>query len=98
MKHVIASAIFLIVSMSSVLACRASYWFAAPDYIAPYTCPNTNTTNRLYKESYWSVKYPQQTGFTNVLSSGSGKCGVESPMLAPFLHPRGSRQPLETSS
>lgn len=71
MKTMVASAIFLIVGISSVLACTAAYWPAGPDYIAPFTCPNDFS---LYKESFWSVKYPEQVGFTDVTSSGGGGC------------------------
>jgi len=76
MKTVVPSTVFLLFfALSSVLACTASYWSAGPDYIPPFTCPNRNTINKLYKESHWSVKYPYQVGFSTVNSSGTGKCG-----------------------
>jgi hypothetical protein len=87
MKTMAASAIFLMVGISSVLGCVANYWEAAPDYIRPYTCPNINTPNNLYKESFWSVKYPEQVGFTSVISSGTGKCGTSLLQCWPIFWP-----------
>jgi hypothetical protein len=88
MKTMVASAIFLMVGVSSVLACAAVYWPAGPDYIAPFTCPNVNTTNNLYKESYWSVQYPEQVGFTSVTSQGTGKCGIDVQCWPIFYSPQ----------
>ncbi|HXU39970.1 MAG TPA: hypothetical protein VN937_26690 [Blastocatellia bacterium] len=72
MKTIVAAAMFLILGISSAFACVADYWSAGDDYIPPFTCPNTGTPNNLYKESYWSVKYPEQVGFSSVTSSGHG--------------------------
>lgn len=77
MKVVFASIVFLFMGIAIVLAeCVADYWPSAPDYIQPFTCSDLNPPNEttLYKESYWSVKWPLQTGFTSVISQGYGKC------------------------
>jgi hypothetical protein len=87
MKTVVAAAMFLILGISSALACAADYWSAGVDYIDPYTCPNVNTPNKLYKESYWSVKYPAQSGFTSVVSTGTGKCGIQQTCWPIFYTP-----------
>jgi len=69
--HLFASAIFLIVGISSILACTAIYWSNAPDFAAG-DCTGGIVSN--YKESYWSVQYPSQVGYQAVTSKGNGEC------------------------
>ena len=83
MKAIVASAIFLLLGISSALACVADSWSAGPDYIQPFSCP----TAFLYKESYWSVQYPEQPEYTSVVSSGRGKCN-DSLQCWPIFHTR----------
>ncbi len=74
MKIMAASAIFPLIGISSALACVADHWSAGPDYIAPFSCQSFPDTSGLYKESYWSVQYPEQPGFSSVRSEGRGRC------------------------
>lgn len=73
----VGAAIFFFVGLGSALGqCVASYWTNAPDYVPPFECvaPPGIGFYRLYKESYWSVQYPQQVGFATVTSQGFGEC------------------------
>jgi hypothetical protein len=86
MKIMFASAIFLLVGISSVLACTANYWSNAPDVHTGGPC-NSVDVNTLYKESYWSVQYPQQVGFTTVKSFGFGECNSTASCWPLFYSP-----------
>jgi hypothetical protein len=68
MKAILGSVIFLLVGISVAFGCRAHEWSAGTDYLS------SGCTLSLTKASYWSVKYPNQTGFTNVTSTGHGEC------------------------
>lgn len=74
MKAILSSVLFLFLGISSVCACVADSWHIGPDFIAPFTCPNLGSAPPLYKESYWGVKYPEQVGYEDVTSDGTGRC------------------------
>src|SRR5713226_7186270 len=80
-----ASAIFLVVGISSVLACTAIYWSNAPDYTYGDCTIGGIVSN--YKESYWSVQYPSQVGYQAVTSSGNGECSQSASCWAIFYTP-----------
>ena len=80
-----ASAIFLVVGVSAVLACRAIYWPNAPDLLYG-NCSAGNVVSN-YKESYWSVQYPSQIGYQAVISRGNGECSQSASCWALFYTP-----------
>src|SRR5437660_8758033 len=81
-----ASGIFMLVGVASVLACTAIYWSNAPDFIDGNCSVGTIVNN--YKESYWSVQYPQQIGYQPVTSSGHGECTSTLSCWAIFYTPQ----------
>lgn len=70
---VIAAALFLVLSLSSVFAnCVASYWSTGDDTVSG-NCVGTDPHSN-YKQAHWAVKYPTQVGYTNVDPEAFGEC------------------------
>ncbi|HEY3135951.1 MAG TPA: hypothetical protein VGL29_07980 [Blastocatellia bacterium] len=86
MLIVSTAAMFLLIGVVTVLACTADYWQNAPDSTTG-NCSQGGIVNN-YKESYWSVKYPLQTGYTSVVSKGNGQCTSTVPCWAIFYTPQ----------
>src|SRR5947207_203542 len=80
MKAIFAAGTFLLLGVVSVLACSADYWSNGADQFQGGPCSN-NYPTWVYKNSYWAVKYPLQTGYTPVNSYGAGQCMSSIPSL-----------------
>jgi hypothetical protein len=71
---VVGAALFLLLSLASVaVACVANYWSTGPDTFLGGPC-DTFFREVVQKTSHWAVKYPAQSGFTNVDPTGTGDC------------------------
>jgi hypothetical protein len=88
----IAAALFLVLSLSSVLACVANYWATGPDSFEGGPC-DTIYVYSVYKTTHWAVKYPYQVGYTNVNPYGSGMCKSGLPCW-PIFYPEVAQENL----
>jgi hypothetical protein len=54
--------------------CTPNYWTAAPDEFDLTGCQGFFPSYRLTKQSFWSIKFPGQTGYESREPLGNGQC------------------------